>query len=221
MKNETIMKINKLGKAGYIICKIGKIALSIAVVVCIIVGVLMCFVPKDATKIELTSSNSAVIYIDSDFELAGYFDFDAGEGVFEIGDESYEILTDDTQIPQSITSVFYISNIKWICFASAVVCISLFFVLFFAEKLCAYFKDCETPFSEEISNQLTKLVWSLIPACFLISLAPSFSESLIMGKFNMKLEINLVTILLILFVFMLSYIFKHGAALQTESDELL
>ncbi len=221
MKSETIKKINTFGKIGYIICKIGKIAVMIAAIACLVGGILMCFVPKEAVKIELTTSNTAVIKLDNSYDLSKILDLDIENGILEIGENTYKVIDNEADGSAEITSVFYISNFKWICFAGIIACTVLFFVFYFAEKLCGYFKDCETPFTEEISKQLTKLAWSLIPTCVLGSLMQSFTEAMLMGKFSISVNINLETVLLILCVFMLSYIFKHGAALQTESDELL
>ncbi len=221
MKNETIKKINKLGKAGYIICKIGKIAVMIAAIACLVGGILMCFVPKDVVKIELVSSNSAVVTINSDFDLAKFLDLNSADGIIEIGNNTYKIVPNDSDEPVTFTSTVNISSFKWICFAGAIFCAALFFVCYFSEKLCGYFKDCETPFTEEISGQLTKLAWSLIPTCIITSFISSIVESLFVGTFDLTFSFDLITVLLILCVFMLSNIFKHGAALQTESDELL
>ncbi len=221
MKSETIKKINTFGKIGYIICKIGKIVVMIAAIACLVGGILMCFVPKDAAKIELISSNSAVVTINGDYDISKFVDIDGEDGIIEIGNNTYKIVSNDSDESVTSTSTVYISNFKWICFAGIIACAVLFFVFYFAEKLCRYFKDCETPFTTEISGQLTKLAWSLIPTCVLGSLMQSFTESMLMGKFLISVNIDLITVLLILCVFMLSYIFKHGAALQTESDELL
>ncbi len=221
MKSETIKKINTFGKVGYIICKIGKIVVMIAAIACLVGGILMCFVPTDAVKIELSTTNSAVVTINGDFDLAKFLDLNSADGIIEIGNKTYQIVPNDSDEPITFTSTVNISNFKWICFACMAVCVAFMFVSYFAEKLCRYFKDCETPFTTEISGQLTKLAWSLIPTCVLGSLMQSFTESMLMGTLDLTIGVDLITVLLILCVFMLSYIFKHGAALQTESDELL
>ncbi len=221
MKSETIKKINTFGKVGYIICKMAKIAMMIATIACLVGAILMCFVPKDAVKIELSTSDSAVVTINSDFDLAKFLDLNSADGIIEIGNKTYQIVPNDFDEPITFTSTVNISNFKWICFAYMAVCVAFMFVSYFAEKLCRYFKDCETPFTTEISGQLAKLAWSLIPTCILASFIQSIVEALFMGTSDMSFNFDLITVLLILCVFMLSYIFKHGAALQTESDELL
>ncbi len=221
MKSETIKKINTFGKVGYIICIIGKIGSVIAAVACLVGGILMCFAPRESAKIELKTSNSAVVVLNEDVHFSGVFELGAVDGTFIIGDNTYKIVPNDSDEAATMTSTVDSANFKWICFACMVVCVAIVFVFHFAKKLCSDFKSCETPFTEAISRELTKLAWSLIPACVLTSLIGSVVESLFMGTLNLMFSIDLVTVLLILCVFMLSYIFKHGTALQTESDELL
>lgn len=221
MKSETIQKINTFGKVGYIICKIGKIAVMIAAIACLVGGILMCFVPKNVAKIELTTTNSAVITVNSDFDFSKLFNLDAEDGIFKVGNNTYQIVLSNSDVPVSHTSTVYLSNLKWLCFACAVVCVAFLFVFYSAEKLCRYFKDCETPFTEAITGQLTTLAWSLIPAYILTSFIEPMVESFFTGTADWTFNLDLITVLLILCVFMLSYIFKHGTALQTESDESL
>ncbi len=221
MKSETIKKINTLGKVGYIICKIGKIAMMIATIACIVGAVLMCFVPKEAVKIELTTSNTAVIKLDDSYDLSKILDLDIEDGILEIGENTYKLIDSEADGSAEITSVFYISNFKWILFAASLGCFSVLVAFYFAEKLCKSFKDCETPFKEEVSDVLMKFAYSLIGVGLLGMIGESVVDSFFANRFLIGIDVNLGTVLLILCVFTLSYIFKHGAALQTESDELL
>ncbi len=220
MKSETIKKINTFGKVGYIICKIGKITLMIATIACLVGAVLMCFVPNEAVKIEVTTSNTAVIQLDDNYDLSKILDLDIEDGIIEIGENTYSVVG-DADAPATMTSTLYVSNLKWILFATALACFSVLVAFYFAEKLCKAFKDCETPFTEEISGRLMKFAYSLIGVSVLGMLGESVIDSFLTNEFLIGIDIDLGAVLLILCVFMLSYIFKHGAALQTESDELL
>ncbi len=173
----------------------------------------MCFIPKDSVKIELVSSNSATIHLDGT-DLSKIMDLDGGEGIIKIGENTYKPVMNEEDAPQVIHTMFYVSNIKWLFFASTSVCAAAYIVFFFAEKLCKYFKECQTPFSQEISIGLVRLAWSLIPVCVAGSTINSCVESIVTGQLDIDISIDLTTILLILRVFMLSYIFKYGAALQ-------
>lgn len=221
MKTNTIAKINKLGKAGYVICKIGRVALMIAAVSCLVGAVLMCFVPREAVKLELTTANSAVIYLDDSIDFIKPFDLDIDDGVLEIGQNTYKVITNDIDEPAETTTVFHLSSMKWLLLCGVIACLIAYITLYYASKLCDNFKNCVTPFTEEISAGLTKLAWSLIPLCLVAPFMETLAESLLSGEFDFLINVDLVSVLLILCVFMLSYIFKYGTALQTESDETL
>ncbi len=123
--------------------------------------------------------------------------------------------------PATVTSTVYISSYKWILFVGVLGCLTVWVVFYFAEKLCQSFKDCETPFTEEVSSGLAKLAYSLIGMGVVDMFSESGIDSFMVNQFLIDADINMVTVLLILCVFTLSFIFKHGAALQAESDETL
>ncbi len=220
MKSETIKKINTFGKVGYIICKIAKIAMMIATIACLVGAVLMCFVPKEAVKIELTTSNTAVIKLDDSYDLSKILDLDIEDGILEIGDNTYSVVG-GADAPETVTKTVYISNFKWILFAASLGCFSVLVAFYFAEKLCKSFKDCETPFTEEVSGVLMKFAYSLIGVGVLGMIGESVVDSFFANSFLIGIDVDLGTVLLILCVFMLSFIFKHGTALQIQSDETL
>ncbi len=221
MKNQTIKKINTFGKIGYIICKIGKIALMIATIACLVGAFLTCFIPKEAVKIELTTSNTAVIKFDDRYDLPKILDLDIEDFILEIGENTYKVIDSQTDGSAEVTTVFYVSNLKWVLFAAALSLFAVVVVFYFAEKLCKSFKECETPFTKEVSDILTKLAYSLVGMGVVSLVVASVVNSVLSNGFVFTVDVNFITVLLILCVFTLSYIFKHGVALQTESDELL
>ncbi len=221
MESNTIQKINKLGKAGYVICKIGRVAFLIAAVCCLVSAIFMCFVPKETMRIELSTANSAVIHFDESIDYFKAFDLDIDDGILEIGQHTYKVIMSDEDEPDTVETVIYLSNIKWVLFGGVIACIAAFIAFYYGSKLCAHFKSCETPFTEDISKGLVKLAWSLIPLCVVSMFMEGLSDSLISGAFDLSVNIDVTSVLLILCVFMLSYIFKHGTALQTASDETL
>ncbi len=218
MKNETIKKINTFGKAGYILCKIVKIGALIAAIICFVAGAITCFVPRDTAKIELTTSNTAVVQFDD--KLDSEFINNAG-GFLRIGDYTYQLVENEHDEVGIETTTFYTSDMKWIFFSSAFVVLGVCIAFYYGEKLCVHFKNCETPFSCATSQVLMKLAYSLIGLYLLNTVAQSSVDSIFLGKFSFTLELDLVAILLVLCVFMLVFIFKHGTILQAESDELL
>ncbi len=221
MENSMIKRINTLGRVGYFITKIGEIVLIIAAVACLIGGVLMCFVPKEAVKIEIYTSNSAVLYLDESIDLSGILEFDDDEGFLEIGDNTYKLIIDDEKTSELQRNVIYFSDFKWILFAAVLVCAAAYAVLYFANRLCSNFRSCETPFTEKISKEILNLAWSLIPISVIGAFIESLAEFVLMDKIEINISVDLITVILILCIFMLSYIFKYGTELQTESDQTL
>ena len=94
--------------------------------------------------------------------------------------------------------------------------------LFFVASLCKALRYCETPFSEDIVQRIRRVAWSLIPWALLGGgNFQSPFEMLTDGSIDVFVGINLETVLLILIIFALSFIFRYGAMLQQESDETL
>ncbi len=222
MNSNTVSKINTLGKVGYIISKIAKILALVGAVICLVSGILCCFVPNDFFTVMLESTNTATVTFDGGSDFFDMIDLGDTEGFIEIDGNKFA-LNGGVSAPEGVSfkTAFTIINIRLLCFFGAVSCVLLFIPFLFAEKLCNYFKNCETPFTESASRSLTELAWSLIPVCAVGSLAESISGSLISNVLDIQFNIDLTTVLLILCIFMLSFIFKYGTVLQTESDETL
>ncbi len=218
MKN-TVGKINTFGNVGFIISKIGMIAVMIAAIACLVATVLTCFIPKEAAKIEFQSANTATVTLDEKYDLSGMVEFEQ-EGTIEIANNSFTIVSGDEGIP-TVKSTFYLSNLKWILLVACIACAAAYFPFLFASKLCKNLKNCQTPFTAESSKQLMNLAWSLIPMSVIGSLTESIITSVFTNSVNIGITLDLTVVLLVLCVFMLSYIFKYGTSLQTESDETL
>ncbi len=72
-----------------------------------------------------------------------------------------------------------------------------------------------------MSSGLMKLAYSFIGVGVVGMFGESVVNSCLMNRFLIGIDLDLGTVLLILCVFMLSFIFKHGIALQVQSDETL
>lgn len=220
MENKMISRINTMGKVGNFICKVCKIVLIIAMVGCLVGGVLLCFVPRSAASLELTSVNTAVVHLDERYDISRLVDMGDIDGMLSMGGNSYKIVDDDFDDWQT-SRTFYLSDAKWVLLAGILALAALYIPFHFGGKLCAAFRDCTTPFTQEISRGLTNLAWALIPAAVVSSLVETFSGCLFTGNWDISLDVNITGILMILCIFLLSYIFKYGTALQIQSDETL
>ena len=78
----------------------------------------------------------------------------------------------------------------------------------FAKKLFVSLEKCDTPFSEEVVNNLSRFVYSLVPWGIF-----GFSANGLSGGIGLVMVIVVVAIL--------TSVFKYGAELQRESDETL
>ncbi len=216
-----IGKINTLGKAGDIICRIGKILMIIAAVASLVGFVLICLVPKEAVIIELNSMGTARVQMDETLSYPKVFDLDISDGVLTLGKQQYQVVTDSGDVRAPLTHTFYFSNIKWICLAGVLAAATGYLVLYYAGRLCAEFRSCKTPFTEAIAADFIRLAWSLVPFSILTNTLSSYAESMFSGRVQIMVTVDIATVILVLGFIMLSFIFKYGVALQTESDETL
>ncbi len=219
MKEEMLKRINSVGKVGEILCKICGIFCLIAAIACLVGGILLSFVPRNAVTVDLKSSNTAVINIDSDYDLSKILDLGDLSASIEIDGNKF-FVTDNGE-PITYQTTFHVSDIKWMLFVCVACCIALYIVFKFAGKMCASFKKCDTPFCEAVSRSMICFAWSLLPLAIMSSIVSAVAEGVFTGSLDFTVNVDLTAALLILAVFMLSYIFKYGAALQQESDETL
>ena len=223
MKNEVILKINKMGKAGEIIAKIIKIILIIAAVACIVGSGLLMMMPREAASI--TMSHDAVVKFNLDYDHIMEMDPDMAE--FELNGITYnadKVTTDGNQLSADLSSdatTIYAKDGLWVLIAAVVFIACCIVAAHLVEKLCKTFRDCETPFTEAISDQLKKVAISLIPVAVLAPIVENGVDGFMTGKVNIQLSVDLLTVFLVVMIFMLSAIFRYGAALQQESDETL
>lgn len=223
MKNEVILKINKMGKAGEIIAKIIKIILIIAAVACIVGSGLLMMMPREAASI--TMSHDAVVKFNLDYDHI--IEMDEMMTDFSFNDISYsvgEVTRDGDMFSASMTSAtttVYLKDGLWVLIAAIFFIACCIFAAHLVEKLCKTFRDCETPFTEAISDQLKKVAISLIPVAILAPIVENGADGFLAGKVNIVFSVDLLTVLLVVVIFMLASIFRYGAALQQESDETL
>ena len=225
MKNEVIQKVNKMGKAGQVIAKIAKIMLSIAFVTCLVCGVFLCLIPEETITMKM--SHQAVVDVDMhDMVVIDFADEDE-EGALEINGVEYTITNYEqnedhvTIHSESESYEFNLSHMWWVMIPALLSIAAIYVVLFFVEKLCKVFRDCETPFSEEVVKLLEKIAIAIIPMCCLSPMTESLSDSIMTGTVNIVLGVDMMMVVLVVLIFMLAAIFKYGTMLQVESDETL
>ena len=223
MKNETILKINKMGNAGAIIAKIMKIILIIAAVACIVGSGILLMLPREAASITLVHDATVKLNLDYDHIV----DMDAAEGIFELNGITYQmdkVTANGNQLAATMKSdetTVYAKDGLWVLIAAFVVLICGIIVAHLVEQLCKTFRNCETPFTEDISNQLKKVAISLIPLGILAPMVENGVDGFLAGKVDVVISVDLLTVFLVVMIYMLAAIFSYGTALQQESDETL
>ncbi len=235
MKEQAIQKINQIGKISSVVVLIAKILVGVGLV-CTIIGAVICFaIPKEL--VEVTTAGAMVIDVDFSAlgaELSELHDEAAREEAvaemkesFESEDDEFtvvDVTMDETGAQIAGTMAEYSFTIRdgaWAVVIAAVALAMTFATLCFISALCKAFRDCQSPFEENVINKMKNLAIALIPWCIVSSVSDSTFDSIINGKPSFSLSVDLGMVLVVLIVFVIVHIFKYGAVLQQESDETL
>ena len=233
MKEQAIQKINKIGKISSIFALIAKIVVG-AGLVCTIIGAIICFaMPKEL--VEVTTAGAMVLDVDFSAlgaEIPELSDEAAREEAVaemkeSLTDEDFtlvEITMDENGAQIAGTMEEYSFSIRdgaWAVVIAALNLVMTFVTLCFISGLCKAFRDCQSPFEENVINKMRNLAIALIPWCVISSVSDTTFNSIINGKPSFSLSVDLGMVLVVLIVLVMVYIFKYGAVLQQESDETL
>lgn len=249
MKEQAIQKINKVGKISYIITVITKILVIAGFVCSVVGGVIWMALPEDTMKV--TQRNTMVVEMSqeglgesiSNTELQEMNQsLEAGEQwqVKEVRNgmvgpnlemvssgQNYtpvamEITEDNVTIELISEDVsFTMHEMAVLMLMMAVVLVMSIVTLTFVEKLCKAFRDCRSPFEENVIRKMQRVAICLIPWTLISSLGDTITNSMMSGGMSFTFSIDLGVVLVVLIVLILVYIFKYGAVLQQESDETL
>ena len=236
MKNETITKINKIGNVGQIIAKIAKVVISIGAIACLVAGIILLVMPDDMLTIHMEGKAAVEINMpivdgqlvmntgDGPTVIVGSV---STEGSLELNGMEYGIVditsTENGYMMNAETDKYTLTlnQLTSVVFIAVVNCTAMWVVMHFVEKLCKIFKECETPFTEEVVQTLKKVAIALIPMAFVSNLTTSLTNSIMSGNVNIVIGVDMTTVLLVLIIFMLAAIFSYGTVLQQEADETL
>lgn len=239
-KEDAILKVNKLGNISNIIVRIMKIIVIIGLILTVAGTILVMALPKDLIKMDLGETVDLTIDVSAfgvgldeegkEAMLEGFYD-----GLYEedanvsmnLNGSEYEAVkaevNDNGMVVEMAVDAYTIEfrDLGIVCALGVVTLVALLITLIFAGKLCKAFRDCESPFEENVVKQLNALAFSLLPWVVLDSLTESVTESIFTNTFNLFIGVDLGMVMIIFFIFVLAYIFKYGAVLQQESDETL
>ncbi len=230
MKEEAIKKINKIGKVSSVFALIGKIMVGLGMVALLISAVFCFFAPKELMTINV--DEKVGFLFDVGFSGVGMTDEEIKEAEQEITQSFAEeedvqvedvVVTDDTmQFSMMIpTCSFTMRDLGWLMIVLLVNVTMVMVTLCFIAALCKAFRDCVSPFEENVVKKMSNLAYSLIPWALLSTVTNSIANSLLQNKISVNLTVDLGVIMIVLVVFVMVHIFRYGAMLQQESDETL
>lgn len=230
MKEQAVNKINKMGKVSNVVVTICKVCIIIGIVIFGLAGAGCALIPDGTMRVVSTEKVAVELEYDkfgAGMEEAEILDMVNGtlEGLLinnkEVAVEEVDIVGNKmnvTQEAQQFELDFH--DLGWMNFVLVIMLVLVLITLIFAGGLCKAFRDCESPFEENVIQKMQHFAYSLIPWT-VGSSGITAVKNLMLGESNYWLSVDLGMVLIVLVVFMLVQIFKYGAVLQQESDETL
>ncbi len=234
-KELAVEKINKIGKAGKIVVRIGKIFAILGLTMCLALFIVLLFLPKDSISYKTSSDFQLIMDMYklskgelNDIDINKTSEFFENDLNISVDNELYEdvnakIEGDNILIDAGHKSSYVDirrSGIKVTILGMIYIALVLV-TLFFLESVFKTIEKCESPFSDEVVRNLNKFAFSLIPWIFVGTLRSGIMSAFGVGSTRTSFTVDIGSLILVLVVFALAYIFKYGAVLQQESDETL
>ncbi len=238
MKEQAIQKINKIGKISSVVALIAKILVGMGIGLLLVSYIVCMFIPKDSIRMNV--EEKMAIEVDMDKFNAKYgakFGEEEKQAIIDgFLDESVnmemngsEVTADQVSFEGNIMRVEDQEETMAIEFrqiANAILALIVgmalvMVTLFFVSGVCKAFRDCTSPFEENVIVKMRNFAYSLIPWLIGSSVISSVGESVLAGKPIVSFSLDLGMLLVVLVLFLLITIFKYGAILQQESDETL
>lgn len=236
MKENAVLKINKLGKISGIITLVAKILVAVGIGICLLGTIIFAVIPKEFMTVNMSGNaiidiNLAALGIPEDDlnmeeEVLSREEIEAS-GSFEMYNANYYIqsmtttgssIQVDAVADDMTLNMHGFSIVMFIC----VLYLTMTMVtLFFIGALCKSFRYCTSPFEDNVIKKMQQFAISLIPWAFMSSIADMAVQGYFTGRVQIGVGVDLGIVVTILLILVLVYIFKYGAVLQQESDETL
>ena len=158
MKEQAIQKINKVGKISSIIALIAKILVGIGIVVTLL-GAIICFViPENLMKVSIVGD----MVVEMDYSTLGVemseaeilearkqLDINLAGSESELS--AVEITKDSMVLSGEYEGFFFtMRDVAGLLILALVTLVMTLVTLFFVGALCKAFRDCESPFEEDV-----------------------------------------------------------------------
>lgn len=232
-KEESIGKINKFGKIAAVLTKIAKIIMIVGLCLAVVGTVAVAFLPKELLQvsiemsgdvgIDLSSFNvnfskqqqesikNGIINDNSTFNFDGYVLSQISD--IEVDESSFYFTA------QGETKTFNLRDVLLVMIVADFYLIVALITAIYINRLATAFRDCESPFEDNVIKKMQKLAISLIPLLVIKAILSAIASGLFTGSFSVSF--SGISIISVLVIFGLTYVFKYGAKLQQESDETL
>ncbi|MBQ6262553.1 MAG: hypothetical protein IJK58_03470 [Clostridia bacterium] len=225
-------KIRKIGKVCRIFSKIFTVLMIIATAALIIAGTVLVAIPSDAIRADVTGSAHVEFY-------GKWIDKATDEGIDELNEQirdgkvkiDGDVITVNEVVREDDSVVltadvgglgFSLRKIGLALFAYALIPGALIAVFIMLEKLMKELATGDSPFTDAVVKRMKHFAISLIPFAVLKSFAAPLGTGLLLtGNYTIHLGVDLTVVFATLLIILFIMIFKHGAAIQRESDETL
>ena len=127
-------------------------------------------------------------------------------------------VTVDMETPEVVITLRQICGLVLVATIATVMTL---ITIIFIEKLCKAFRDCQSPFEENVIKKMQNVAYALIPWTLISGISESIMTSFMSNSLSFSVSLDMGVVLVVLIVLVLVYIFKYGAVLQQESDETL
>lgn len=221
-KEDKQKKMKGLSKTLYVLARIGKIAVTIAIPLVVISMLIMPYLIKNIDvvdeKIIYTGKNSSITISEEIKNDKVYTRLKYGNIVVADATDSSEL--------NKVKEVL-VDNPKWLmigyietAFAILIICLLLYrIILKHLENLFRNINEGETPFTLENVNHIKKMAYLMITTIILPSIAGVIFE--IVMQTNLNVDFEIYNIVEILFLFSVAYIFEYGYQIQLDSKGVM
>ena len=218
LKEEKQKKVKVLSKIISIVAKIGKVCCMIGIVVASLAAII---VPVIVGNIKVKGNdvvfnNDTIKLVEEDNEMSLKF---KGTRVATIDKaESIEIIRDIRDNDFNNKTLIITYSELGIGFLIATLCLT--FILFKRlDKLFTNINSGDTPFTLENVDHIKKIAYLMIALIIIPSISAVMFELVIQRDLN--IDFNTFSVLEILIIFVMSYIFEYGYEIQLDSKGIM
>ena len=218
LKEEKQKKVKVLSKIVSIVSKIGKVCCIVGITVVAFIAIMVPILVKNITTKddEIVFKNDTIKLVEEDDEIQLKF---KGNLIATIDNErSIEMIKEvaDKNINNKVLVITYTELALAFLIATLYLLILLFKRL---DKLFTNINSGDTPFTLENVDHIKKIAYLMIALIIIPSISAALFELII--KRDLNINIETFSVLEILIIFVISYIFEYGYEIQLDSKGVM